>query len=235
MGEKDRLYVKFQCYLGFWLISFTLRLQNYLAKETSFMNNLKGCFNFLKIDNLKIKYFMKINIWVKGYTCIHYKHVFIYNKRPGPVCNIIEWTVKWLRYQNWYGHPYSFNIHFDIFLTWNMKNGRNLFYVFCGEVCWKLLCWHFNCAFLLFYTGARLSQRARIQEISCWEDIEEAILVDICPIKQCFYVIITQSLLCVWNKDTIQVSDQFWSRICGVKTIKWMHGNDCSTSQISVG
>ncbi len=90
------------------------------------------------------------------------------------------------RYQNQYGHPYSFDIHFDMFLTrntWKMQEN----YFFCSELCWKLLCWHVNCVLPLFCAGTKLSQRTTIQEISCWEDIEETILVGIFSIKQCFY------------------------------------------------
>ncbi len=55
-----------------------------------------------------------------------------------------------------------------------VKNEENLASYFC---------WHVNCAFPLFCAGASLSQRARIQEISCWEDVKEAILIGIWPIK----------------------------------------------------
>ncbi len=69
------------------------------------------------------------------------------------------------RYQNRYDHSYSFDIHFDMFLTryiWKMQE----IYVFCSELCWKRLCWHVNCDLPLFCAGARFSQRTRIQEIS---------------------------------------------------------------------
>ncbi len=88
-------------------------------------------------------------------------------------------TVNRHRYQNRYGHSYSFDIHFDMFLTRYTRKMHEI-YVFCSELCWKRLCWHVNCALPLFCAGARLSQCTRIQEISCWEDIEEAILVGIC-------------------------------------------------------
>ncbi len=90
------------------------------------------------------------------------------------------------RYQNRYGHSYSFDIHFDMSLTkytWKMQE----IYVFCGELCWKSLCWHVIYVLPLFCTDTRLSKRLKIQEISFWEDIEEAFLVGISRIKQCFY------------------------------------------------
>ncbi len=90
------------------------------------------------------------------------------------------------RYHNRYGHSYSFDIHFDMFLTRYTRKMQEI-YVFYGELCWKRLCWHVNCALPLFCTGARLSQCARIQEISCWEEVEEAILVGISRIKCFFY------------------------------------------------
>ncbi len=84
----------------------------------------------------------------------------------------------------------------------------------------KLLCWQVNCMLPLFCAGVRLSQYMRIQEISHWEDVEEAIYRRHLPSKTFFFIvisiIITQSLRNVWNKDTIQVSDWFWSRKCGV-------------------
>ncbi len=40
------------------------------------------------------------------------------------------------RYQNRYGHSYSFDIHFDMFLTRYTKKMQEI-YVFCGELCWK--------------------------------------------------------------------------------------------------
>ncbi len=62
-------------------------------------------------------------------------------------------------------------------------------YVFCGELCWKRLCWHVNCA------ETRLSQRAKIQEISCWEDIEEAILISIY-----IFIVISSDAVVRWQK-----------------------------------
>ncbi len=62
-------------------------------------------------------------------------------------------------------------------------------YVFCSEQGRKLerqLLFCFELDIPIFCGGARLSQRARIQEISSWGDLEEGILVGICPIKQCF-------------------------------------------------
>ncbi len=44
-------------------------------------------------------------------------------------------------YQNRYGYPYSF----DMFLTRNIRKMQEI-YVFCGELCRKLLCWHVNSA-----------------------------------------------------------------------------------------
>ncbi len=38
------------------------------------------------------------------------------------------------RYQNRYGHSYSFDIHFDMFLTRYTRKMQEI-YVFCGELC----------------------------------------------------------------------------------------------------
>ncbi len=95
-------------------------------------------------------------------------------------------------------------------------------------------CFILKCTLLLFCTGARLTQTMRIQRFPFEKILKKAILIGICPIKWFFVVIsdlITQSLWCVWHKNTIQVSDQFKSRKCGVETIKSMHGNEHSTLQ----
>ncbi len=79
-----------------------------------------------------------------------------------------------IRYSFWY-----------VFDKIHSKNARNLCLLRWTVLKTSVLTC--NLRIPLFCAGARLSQHARIQEISCWEDIEEAILVGICQIKQCFY------------------------------------------------
>ncbi len=43
-------------------------------------------------------------------------------------------------------------------------------------------CFVLNWMFPLYWASERLSQHARIQEISTWDDVEEGILAFICPI-----------------------------------------------------
>ncbi len=93
-----------------------------------------------------------------------------------------------LRYQNRFSHYCPFDIHFDIFSVRNTLKCMKYISFAVNKVenlnvnFWFVL----NQTLLLFCAGARLSQRARIQEISSRDDMEEAILVGIYPIKQCF-------------------------------------------------
>ncbi len=78
--------------------------------------------------------------------------------------------LKWLQYQNCFFHSCLSNTYFDMFSGQNALKVYEIF-IFWSEVLKNLtvtFCCHVNCTLPIFCAYARLSQRARIQEISCW-------------------------------------------------------------------
>ncbi len=107
-------------------------------------------------------------------------------------------------------HCCPFDIHFDIFCPKYFKRTCNLcLAVNSVENLTTYFCFALNCMLPLFCAGVRFQQCARIQEISCWEEVEKAIV-------KLLSVWIIQSFWHVWKKDIIQVSYWFGSRKCDV-------------------
>ncbi len=79
-----------------------------------------------------------------------WSHFAVYDASSLGLCTgtrFIVISVNRHQYHNRYVHSYSFDIHFDMFLTrytWKMLE----IYVFWCELCWKRLCWHVNCVLL---------------------------------------------------------------------------------------